>query len=106
MKIGRWNTRHCPETIFYRSPRYSKTVVVPKGYASDGATGARDVNSRAWWVHDKLCDTGTWDDGSPCTNWQASTVLCDVLREDGFWFRGFSWWLPTWLFGGGKCREN
>jgi len=95
-----------PYTITYYSERYNKSVVVPKGYKSDGATGAMDIWSEGWWVHDKLCDTGTWSDGSPCNNWQASTVLADILNEEGRWFRSKYWWVATWLFGGGKAREN
>ena len=96
----------CPKRIYYRSKRYNKVVIVEKGYPSDGATGAVDVDSRAWWVHDKLCDTGVFEDGTKCKNWQASMILGDILQEDGFYFRRFRWILPTFLFGGGKAREN
>ncbi len=92
--------------INYYSERYGKWVIVPVDYPSDGATGAIDIYSEGWWVHDKLCDTGTFEDGTPCTNWQASTVLCDVLRSEGRWLRGLYWWPATWLFGGGKARDN
>lgn len=92
--------------IFYRSERYQKNVFVPKGYKSDGATGAMDIWSEGWWVHDRLCDTGKWEDGTPCTNWQASTVLSDILKSEGRWVRARYWFLATLLFGGGKCREN
>ena len=106
MKHGKWNTRHCPEPIRYFSKRYMKLVLVPKGYSSDGATGAPDINSRAWWVHDKLCDTGTFEGGSKCNNWQASQVLQDILSEEGRWFRAKSWFWGTWFFGGGRARKN
>ena len=95
-----------PVFIDYYSLRYSKRVSVPVGYLSDGATGAIDIYSRSWWVHDKLCDTGVWHDGTPCTNWQASTVLSDILRSEGRWFRARTWRWATFLFGGGKCRER
>lgn len=90
----------------YLSPRYNKKVIVPEGFESDGATGAIDIYSDSWWIHDKLCNTGTWEDGSPCTNWQASTVLSDILREEGHTLRAIYWWPATWFFGGGKCRER
>ena len=111
MKFGKWNTRHCPEDIDYLSPRYGKRVFVAKGTPSDGATDAGpvsvpDINSRGWWVHDELCKNGVWYDGSKCTNWQASRVLSDILAEEGFWFRARSWFVGTWLFGGGKARDN
>jgi len=93
-------------TIRYYSPRYKKWVIVPAGYKSDGATGAIDIYSDGWWVHDKLCDTGTWECGTLCSNLQASTVLSDILRSEGRWLRAIYWWPATWLFGGGKCREN
>ena len=90
----------------YRSFRYQKNITVPEGYASDGATGAIDIFSDAWWVHDWLCETGQFDDGTPCTNWQASTVLSDILRREERWLRAIYWWPATWLFGGGKARNN
>lgn len=93
-------------TIKYTSTRYGKTTVVPKGYKSDGATGAFDIWSEAWWVHDKLCDQGTWDDKTPITNWEASTVLSDILATEGRWFRARYWWLATWLFGCTKAKRN
>ena len=103
----RWNAKYlCPREIRYRSKRYGKWLTVAKGYPSDGATHARDVNSRAWWVHDVLCDWGSWDDGSTCTNWQASMVLGDVLAEDGFWFRRWTWPVATFLLGGDACRKH
>lgn len=90
----------------YFSPRYEKWVTVPKGYLSDGATGASDIFSDSWWIHDKLCDTGTWDDGTCCSNWQASHVISDILQVEGRWIRARRWFWATWLIGGGKCREN
>ena len=90
----------------YTSSRYGKTVTVPIGYESDGATRAMDIASAGWWGHDVLCSEGKWDDGTPVTNWQASSVLADILASEGRWFRARYWWLFTWLFGGGKAREN
>jgi hypothetical protein len=105
-----------PAEIKYRSERYGKTITVPAGYISDGASGATDIYSNAWFVHDWICgnyldagpkpDGAMWDDGTAINNWQASTILCDILRSEGRWIRGIGWWLPTWLFGGGKCRDN
>ena len=90
----------------YHSNRYNQEVTVPVGYSSDGATGAKDITSRGWWVHDILCDRGTFDDGTPCTNWQASSILSDILKDEGRWFRSRSWFVATWLLGGGKARDN
>jgi hypothetical protein len=94
------------EAITYTSPRYGKTAIVPAGYVSDGATGAIDIASRAWWVHDILCDKGMWIDGTPLSNWQCSQVLQDILAEEGRYWQSKRWFLATLLFGGGKCREN
>ncbi len=96
----------CPKTISYYSERYSHRVRVPEGYESDGATGAIDIYSNGWWVHDKLCDTGRWENGDLCTNLQASTVLSDILKSEGRWFRARTWFAATWLFGGGEARKN
>jgi hypothetical protein len=97
--------RH-PGEYIYRSPRYGKTVTVVDGYESDGATGADDLWSESWWVHDVLCERGTWDDGTPATNWQASRVLADILLAEGRYVRAYPWLLATLIFGGGKCRDN
>ena len=96
-----------PKEIVYRSPRYGKTIIVPEDYPSDGASGpASDIWSQAWWVHDVMCDTGKWEDGSRCTNWQASRVLSDILESEGRWFRKRTWLWSTFLFGGGAARKN
>jgi len=90
----------------YFSKRYSKYVYLVAGFKSDGATDAIDIPSAGWWVHDKLCDTGKWADGTKCTNWQASSVLSDILASEGRWIRSKSWLISTWLFGGGEARKN
>jgi len=94
------------ESYTYHSPRYGREVTVPVGFYSDGATDAVDVDSDAWWVHDVLCRYGRWDDGTPCTNWQASTVLNDILKRDGYWFRAPWWRMATYFFGGGAARQG
>lgn len=92
--------------IVYTSPRYGKTITVPSGRVSDGATGAMDITSVGWWVHDELCLTGKWDDGTPLTNWQCSQVLQDILESEGRYWQAKRWFFATWLFGGGKARDN
>lgn len=96
----------CLITIEYYSPRYDKWIIVPKGYESDGATGASDIYSYGWWVHDVLCKRGTFEDSTPCNNLQASTIIYDILKSEGRWFRARTWFIATYLFGGGKAREN
>ena len=96
----------------YYSKRYDKYILLPIGMLSDGATGAMDIHSWSWWVHDKVCETGLFEDGTKCNNWQASRIIADILWSE--WsikkpLRGLRAviWLPaTWLFGGGKCRDN
>lgn len=90
----------------YYSWRYDKFVHVPKGYPSDGATWAKDIDSLGWWVHDVLCDFGIFEDGTACNNWQASMILRDILWSEGYWFRSVTWFIGTWLGGGGLARKN
>jgi len=88
----------CPYEILYRSDRYGEWVTVPKGYPSDGATGAMDIWSEGWWVHDRLCNTGVFDSGRRCTCKQASQILSDILKEEGRVFRSFYWkWATRWF---------
>lgn len=105
-----------PQEIAYHSERYGKTVTVPKGYVSDGATGAIDLCPEAFMVHDWLCGNwvgygprppvGRWDDGFKLTNFQASTIYSDILRENGFWFVALGRWTATYLFGGTLIKER
>jgi hypothetical protein len=92
--------------IVYFSPRYQKTITVPCGRISDGATGAMDITSRGWWIHDELCIKGCWDDGSKLSNWQCSQVLQDVLKSEGRYWQSKRWFWATWVFGGGAARDN
>jgi hypothetical protein len=94
------------EEIVYTSPRYGKTITVPAGRISDGATGAMDITSRGWWIHDELCSRGKWDDGTLLSNWQCSQVLQDVLAEEGRYWQGKRWFYATFLLGGGQARKN
>lgn len=94
------------EDLTYYSERYKKRISVPKGRISDGATGAMDITSRGWWIHDELCLLGHWDDKTPLTNWQCSQVLQDILTEEGRVWQGRRWFWATLLAGGGKCRKN
>jgi hypothetical protein len=90
-----------PVQIVYRSKRYGgRTITVPIGYKSDGASGpAEDLYSEAFWVHDVICGRWTFDDGTPITTTMASTILSDILKSEGRWFRARSWWIATRLFG-------
>lgn len=85
------------EAYVYTSPRYGKKVILSKGMLSDGATGAMDIVSLAWWVHDKLCNTMRWADGTPCSRWQGSNVISDILKSEGRWARAWYWKYATFL---------
>jgi hypothetical protein len=85
--------------ISHYSHRYNRYVTVPKDYESDGATYAVDIDSLGWWVHDWLKDKKVFDDGTRCSNWQASRVLSDILKAEGFTVRYRTWLYATWIFG-------
>lgn len=92
--------------IIYYSKRYNKYITVKTGEVLDGATGALDIDSFGWPIHDMLCKYGKFDDGTPCNNLQASLILSDILREEKRYIRSLTWLTATWLFGGGKARKN
>lgn len=92
----------CDKDYHYFSHRYYKRVFIKKGTLSDGATGALDIHSAAWWVHDELCKTARWADLSPARPWQCACVLGDVLRQEGRYLRSIYWKYFTYLFG---CKK-
>lgn len=94
-EIKYWNKAE----IKYWSERYGKMVTVEKCYPSDGATFAVDIYSDGWWVHDKVKDTRMFDDGTECTNVQASYMLYDILKAEGRWARARYWFASTLVFG-------
>jgi hypothetical protein len=108
------------QDINYYSDRFGKWVHIPWGYPSDGATGAPDLKgpikctrkgepflaSLFWWVHDRLCETGCWEDGTKCSNLDIALVAYDILKDEGHNIRDFWWALAMFIFGGGKARLN
>lgn len=91
----------------YYSERFNRWVEVKSGMLSDGATGAMDLRgSWSWWYHDQLCNTGLWQCGTPCSAWEASMVLCDILDEEGRELRKFTWKWATFLFGSWKIKSE
>ena len=91
----------------YWSRRYEKHVrILTTDKPYDGATGAFDIDSFGWLFHDVLCRDGCFEDGTKCTNAQASFILSDILSSEGRWFRSKTWLVATWLFGGGEARKN
>lgn len=99
MEMGK-NKYRLLSPIRYHSKRYNKDITVEEGYVSDGASGpATDIVSESWWVHDKVRGTKKWDDGTECTNLQASYVIYDILKSEGRWFRARSWFIATLIYG-------
>ena len=92
-------TYYNKEEFTYYSARYNKDVTIQEGEMSDGASGAFDINSKSWVVHDALKKYQVWDDGSECTNHQASYVVYDILKSEGRWFRARSWYYSTLIWG-------
>ena len=90
----------------YHSNRYKRDIIIPKGFYSDGATDAIDINSDAWIVHDYICRYGIWYGGEKICNFQASMIVYDILKEEGHDIRKYAWFLATFLFGGGQARRN
>ena len=79
-----------PADIVFRTGRYEKTVTVPKGFLSDGATGVSELG-KGFFIHDWLFFAGRFDDGSRCEFEQANRIYEDYLRTTGYsiraWFR-------------------
>ena len=90
----------------YTSKRYKITITAQMG-KYDGATGAIDIPSRAWIIHDQICNRPIADDGKKISAWMAAKILSDILIEDGYWWRGLvRWKFSTFLFGCKKARDN
>ena len=95
------------EATWHREGMDDKTVILPTGFTSDGATWARDIkNSWSWLVHDYLCDGGLFSDGTECTALEASQFLSAILDEEGRNFRKFSWKWATFCFGSWKLKKK
>lgn len=87
-----------PYEIHWCSERYGKSLTVPRGYLSDGATGVRDIWSEAWWLHDFVCDGNPWNDGTPVSTAQEAWILHDKLKEEKRPIRAVAWGIATFCF--------
>ena len=98
----------CTETYRYFSRRYDERITIYEGTVRDGASGAIDIESSSWWVHDEICarTPPKWDSGALISAWQAATVLSDILAAEGRWARAFYWRWSTFLFGCKAARKN
>ena len=91
----------------YWSPRYKKIVAADAGFKWDGATGAVDLEgSKSHLMHDVLCNNAVWNDGTRVSNWQASQVLKDILKQEGYKIRQYTWRWATFLAGGWKIKRK
>lgn len=99
----------CTETYNYYSPRYQERITVYEGTVRDGASGAIDIVSSAWWIHDEICarePVPAWDSGKLISAWEAAMVLRDILKAEGRWARAFYWRWFTFAFGCKAARKN
>ena len=95
------------ETYRYYSKLFNRYLTIEAGFFSDGATKAPDIeDTDAWFIHDKICQSGQWDDGTKISNFTASTVLAIEMFNDGYRRLSFWWWWATYLCGGGQARKN
>lgn len=85
------------ESLYWFSSRYKKAITIVAPFKSDGATGAIDIVSLAWWVHDWLCVHRKFDDDTVCTPLMASLCLYDILKAEGRWIRAPFWFIATYL---------
>jgi len=92
-------TYYNKEEFTYYSKRYNKRITVLFDEKSDGASGAFDIDSDSWWVHDTAKKYQVWDDGSKITNWQASFVIYDLLLKEDYYIRARTWFITTLAWG-------
>lgn len=94
----------CPVKLVYEA--HGHTFTTPKGYPSDGATGAIDIYSMGWFAHDRACDVGEWDDGWPMHPSEASEMLGWYLKQEGRHIRDGLWKRMTFWFGPRELGET
>jgi hypothetical protein len=84
----------------YFSKRYNESISISttdKPY--DGATGAFDIDSFGWVFHDVVKRDKCFDSGNPCSNYQASMILSDILSSENRWVRSKTWFISTLIWG-------
>lgn len=69
-----------------------KTVTVPRGFISDGATMAPDWGW-AWIFHDFLYKYKRFDDGAECSRQTADEIFVAISKREGYpiFARLFRW---------------
>lgn len=81
---------------------YDKTLVVPRGFVTDGSSGGPDYGT-SWLYHDYLYSTHKFSSGEYCTRADADRLMADVLATDRMYaycrvFLLASRLNPFWLF--------
>lgn len=104
-KIG--DAYSCREKFTYYSPRYRKYITIPLWYPSNGANYVKDLHPTAFFVHDRGCERGKWDDGTKMCNRELSFMYYDILvacktSKCRAGIRG----IGTFARGGGEARKN
>lgn len=93
-------------TVTFHSDWLNRDITVTTGDKSDGATQVPDIHSDGWGFHDQLCRSGKFDDGTKCSNLQASIVLFEVMWKEGHKLKAVLGLPGTFIGGGGECRKN
>lgn len=96
---------HLDQGFTWADKKTGKKITVPAGFVSDGASGAIDIRSKAWWVHDWICERNGFNDGSECSNWDASRILSNILWSEKRFFRSSYWRWSTFFLGGKDLKK-
>ena len=90
----------------------TKTVTVPIGFLSNGASGFPDWGY-AWIYHDWLYAVHKYDDGTPCMRHEADWIAYELLWYEGRIFSRIAWGIglstplaqAAWDSGGSLTRS-
>jgi len=85
--------------IYYYSKRFDKSIKINQGFKSDGATFYWDLDSLFWIAHDYLKVKRQWQDGSHCSNYQASLVAFDILMSENRYIHALIVFTGTFVWG-------
>ncbi len=95
-------TRTCYKYVIvssYQIQWRNKTVEVPRGFLSDGATGAPDIGT-AWIYHDYLYSTHRFNSGEDCSRQEADLLMKIILEREGLaCYKKIYSWIKDYFFG-------
>lgn len=70
-----------------------RSVTVPEGFLSDGASSPVATNAGyAWIIHDWCYAKHEWDDGRHMTRVEADKLMRLILRHETRWLDAFCWY--------------